>query len=358
MNGQSGGDDTHDPPRSLGLRAGEWVEVRSKQEILSTLDKQARLDGMPFMPEMFRHCGGRFRVSKRAAKSCDTVQTGEGRRVDDAVHLEGLRCDGSAHGDCQALCLFWWREAWLKRVDDRASSDASKTAPDRPTRCREEDVIRHAKIPGFISADVYSCQVTRLLEFTHGMRWWDPRALWRELHYGNVTLSKMLTTAWKMFLNILRRKTGRRPKPNIQGRCTTRTPAGKIDGLRPGDMVVVKSQEAIEATLNAAQRNRGLFFDIEMLPYCGRRMRLLQKVERIIDEKTGVMRRLPNDCWIIEGAVCTGYRSRNRLFCTREIYPFWREIWFERVEDPESESESGGGGPSASRAVTPDPGGA
>ena len=39
------------------LRVGDWVEVRSKDEILQTLDRDGRLDGMPFMPEMFAFCG-------------------------------------------------------------------------------------------------------------------------------------------------------------------------------------------------------------------------------------------------------------------------------------------------------------
>ena len=328
------------PPHELGLRAGEWVEVRSKEEILSTLDKQGRLDGMPFMPEMLRHCGERHRVSKRAEKSCDTVRTGQGRKLFNTVHLEGLRCDGSAHGGCQALCLFWWREAWLKRSPQPGVS-AEDGAP-LPARCSEADLFRHAKIPGFLSADVYSCQVTRLLEFTHGRRWWDPRGYLRELQAGNVTPAKMATTLWKAFLNVVRRRLGKRPEPHINGQCSTKTPAGEIPGLKPGDTVQIKSKAEIEATLNAAQRNRGLFFDIEMLPYCGRRMRLLQKVEQIIDEQNGVMRALPNDCWIIEGAICTGYQSRNRLFCTREIFPFWREVWFERVDEEPEEGRARG----------------
>ena len=36
---------------SLGLVAGEFVEVRSREEILSTLDHNGKLDSMPFMPE-------------------------------------------------------------------------------------------------------------------------------------------------------------------------------------------------------------------------------------------------------------------------------------------------------------------
>src|SRR6267142_1519493 len=61
---------THDSnspaSHSLGLRAGHWVEVRSADEILATLDDRGALDALPFMPEMLQYCGKRFRVFKRA----------------------------------------------------------------------------------------------------------------------------------------------------------------------------------------------------------------------------------------------------------------------------------------------------
>src|SRR5262249_52779677 len=101
-----------------GLRAGEWVEVRSKDEILRTLDNKARLDELPFMPQMFQYCGQRFRVFKRAHKTCDTVNDYKGRHMEAAVHLEGIRCDGLAYGGCEAGCLIFWKEAWLKKVPD------------------------------------------------------------------------------------------------------------------------------------------------------------------------------------------------------------------------------------------------
>src|SRR5205823_5514963 len=55
-------------------RAGDWVEVKSAEEILATLDEQGRLDGLPFMPEMLQYCGKRLQVFKSAHKSCDTIQ--------------------------------------------------------------------------------------------------------------------------------------------------------------------------------------------------------------------------------------------------------------------------------------------
>src|SRR5262245_6257937 len=100
------------------FRAGDLVRVRSREEILATLDSRGALDALPFMPEMLAYCGREFRVGAVAHKTCDVVETpGRGRRLDRTVHLEGLRCDGSAHGGCEADCNLFWKDAWLAPVD-------------------------------------------------------------------------------------------------------------------------------------------------------------------------------------------------------------------------------------------------
>lgn len=331
--------------RQLGLRPGELVEVRSREEVLRTLDSRACLDGLPFMPEMFQYCGRRFHVSKRSEKACDTIVSGQGRRVRDAVFLENLRCDGAAHGGCQALCLLWWREGWLKRVDATATADAKPG--EARAGCTEQDVERATRLPGDANSEVlYSCQATRLLDFTEYLRWWDPLPYLREFAYGNVGLFKGLAVILRAAMNVVRRRIGLLPRPSIRGYCEGQTPAGTPLGLKHGDWVVVRSKEEIEATLNLKKFNRGLSFDVEMLPYCGKRMQLLQKVERIIDETNGKMRVLSNDCWILEGSICSGHLSRNRLFCTRALYPFWRGIWLR----PDTEAGGGASAPSQPRA--------
>ena len=110
--------------KSATLRAGDWVEVKSKDAILATLDSHGRLDGLPFMPEMFRCCGQRLRVSKRAHKTCDPPKRPRRRRrMANAVHLEDVRCDsGQAHGGCQAGCLIFWKEAWLVPLREGSTS--------------------------------------------------------------------------------------------------------------------------------------------------------------------------------------------------------------------------------------------
>ena len=98
------------------LHAGDWVEVRSKEEILKTLDRNGRLENMPFMPEMLAYCGKRLPVFKRVHKSCDTINPTSKRSLVDTVLLGNIRCNGAAHGGCQAQCSVFWKEAWLKPV--------------------------------------------------------------------------------------------------------------------------------------------------------------------------------------------------------------------------------------------------
>ncbi len=62
--------------QARNLRAGDWVEVKSADEILATLDAQGCYEALPFMPEMLQYCGRRFRVqaplTRRATPSRTT----------------------------------------------------------------------------------------------------------------------------------------------------------------------------------------------------------------------------------------------------------------------------------------------
>jgi hypothetical protein len=152
------------------LSVGDWVEIQSKGEILRTLDSNGRLDGMPFMPEMFAFCGQKVQVYKRAHKTCDTVFPVRGRRVDRTVHLE-TRCDGHAHGGCQAGCLIFWKEAWPTPVSRNAPDHASLLAEVRSVEvstfasggCTEADVWDRAQASDPNGgAPTYVCQATQL----------------------------------------------------------------------------------------------------------------------------------------------------------------------------------------------------
>lgn len=338
--------------KTCGLRAGELVRVRSEEEILATLDADGRLDGLPFMPEMRTWCGEQCRVSRRADKTCDTVEYRNQRRMRDTVHLVGLRCDGSAHGGCQAGCLTFWKEAWLVREPADTQPDppgdhapggrltglpTPTLGPPPPTRgCQPAQLAAATRGPG----GVYSCQATRLLEASDPLSWIDPRQYVREVRTGNVGLLEAVRqTVVYLFNNFQNLQHRFLPRwmslkggswyPFVVGRLT-KTPRATLD-LVAGEEVEIKSKSEILATLDRNACNRGMSFDIEMIRFCGRRLRVLRRVEQIIDERTGKMLKLGTDAVILEGAACEG---RYHGMCPRQVYPYWREIWLRRVGPP------------------------
>ena len=345
---------------ALGLKAGELVEVKSKEEILATLDENSCLDGLPFMPEMFRCCGQRFTVYKRAHKTCDTVFPIRSRRMANAVHLE-TRCDGAAHGGCEAGCLIFWKEAWLKRVNSDSTGtvrsalgkDSQLEQSKNNDRCTEDDVRRGTTLPNEDGAEpTYVCQSTRLPYATTDLQWWDIRQYIEDYRSGNVgifTILKGLTyKACYRYKNkgmgiggLIRwlydhipPLWGGTPWPLKRGSIALSQPTPtEILGLQPGELVRVKPYAEILRTVNVKNRNRGMSFDKEMVPYCGGVYRVLKRVNKIISEKTGEMQELKNPCIVLDSVVCQARYSECRLFCPRSIYPYWREIWLERIPE-------------------------
>ena len=108
------------------FRRGDLVQVREREEILATLDKEGCLEGIPFMPEMLKYCGKQLRVGMVAHKTCEIAQqTLKLRRLNATVHLEESRCDGANHGGCEAQCNLYWKDAWLKLPDGQKSKESA-----------------------------------------------------------------------------------------------------------------------------------------------------------------------------------------------------------------------------------------
>ena len=318
------------------LQRGDLVEVRDPAAILATLDERGALEGLPFMPEMAAFCGRRFRVERRAEKVCDTVAYTGSRRPPRTVLLEDLRCDGSAHGGCQAECRLFWKEVWLRRVD--AGSPPPPVFPAADLALLLDRTGRHVRerVAGENGPqDRWSCQNTELPNATRHLKLWDPRSYLREYTTGNVSLGKFLRVMARAVVQEPKRKLGMVPEVHVPGTRTGPATDPPL-GLQAGDLVQVKSREEIAATLGPDGRNRGLWFDREMLPYCGRTLRVRQRIRRFIDERSGRMVELKTDCVTLEGSVCSGELSLRRWFCPREIFPYWRESWLRRVEAGEA----------------------
>lgn len=341
----------------LNLHAGDWVVVKSEAEILATLDERARLDDLPFQPEMLAFCGRRMRVAKVAHKTCDNIHKTGGRRMPHAVHLEGARCDGGGHSGCQADCVFFWKEAWLRRDGAPAKDSAPST-----TRCTRQTVLDRARAVGEETSPdpTWVCQTTALYEATTPLKWWDARQYVQDVTSGNHGawhMTKLLVFSWYRnlaalgfgyrflvgFFNAFQRLRKAPPFPLGTGPIPhgQATPTQVLD-LQPGEWVEVRPQEEILATLTDSGFNRGMRYDLEMSKYCNKRYQVQMRVDRLINEQTGKMMQMKNACIQLSDVYCRAECTPMRLGCPRASNTYWREIWLRRVNNETARSSGHG----------------
>jgi hypothetical protein len=313
---------------SAGFHRGDTVTVRGLDEILATLDPDAKLDGLPFMPEMVPYCGKTFRVFRRAEKTC--VEGVGIRSMKNTVFLEGLRCDGSAHGGCQRGCLFFWNEAWLKSADEggrwileggRRMADGEEGS----VQPNPKSLIPNPQSLPTTKGDRFYCQSTELAGATGEFPPGKLRHYLHDIRVGELSLHRFAYLLWLALTNRVWRLLHGRGFYQITGE-QKKTLRAELN-LQPGELVEIKSPAEVEATLDAQGRNRGLSFEPEMVLHCGRRYRVATPVRTIIAEENGKMVELSNTV-ILEGLVCQGICVKN---CPRANFLYWREIWLKRV---------------------------
>jgi hypothetical protein len=286
------------------------------------------------MPEMLKYAGREFQVHASAHKTCDGK--GATRQMDRTVHLGELRCDGSAHGGCQAACLLYWREEWLTPAAD--TPQQAITASDEA----RAKLTPHTLTTNDSGESVYRCQATDILRASRHLSTYDLRQYIRDVASGNVTLRTVLVglailvsrkyqAVTQRYLPRWLRIRGGRPYPFYQGTGTgTRTPVVEVS---PRQLVEVRTKEEIMPTLSPENRNRGLWFDSELLPFCGTRARVERHVQRIIDESTGKMIKV-SDCVVLDNVVCQGIYHK---FCQRGIPIYWRSAWLRTLDGEDAE---------------------
>lgn len=311
------------------LQAGTIVYVRPVQQILATLNQQGTLDGLPFMTEMLRYCGQRCRVASHVEATC---VLGSGLRrfeLDDVVTLEGVRCDGQAHEDCEVACVIFWKEAWLSRkslpgpgnLDPRfepgtiellsgshsrqlvCQSTALRSATEPVGRCRKYAlIIKHL--------------LTRRIGFRLMVRYAGPALFWR------------LVGPFYRFGKGVKAKLAAKGPAELPDRCSSE---GAPLPLKPGDWVQVRTKQEIQQTLDSNARNAGLSFTLDMFPYCGGTYQVRSPIHTIIRETDGRRVHLHNTVSLNQ-VTCRGLLHCG--VCPREHFLWWRDAWLKRAASP------------------------
>jgi hypothetical protein len=243
---------------------------------------------------------------------------------EDVVLLAGVRCSGADHDGCQKACNIFWREAWLRKVDDA-----------RPARLTQDGHQRlRARLKTVSGANTYFCQSSEILRATVGLsRWERISKCVEDVRSGNCGVFEMIGRIsvwvyWKTRRAIL--------GPYAHGNNQS-TPVQSLS-LEPGECVEVKSLGGIRETLDDKSYNRGLLFTPSMGHLCGQQRRVERRIERIIVDGTGEMRKLRNTVYLENSECecsCVAFGG-----CPRGEFSYWREIWLRRLNGKEAAAAS------------------
>lgn len=308
-------------------RPGDIVEVRSLGEIQSTLDADSTLDGLPFMSEMHEHCGQTFRVHRRVDKIYDMRNKTGMRRLPDVVTLTAVRCNGVHHDGCQAECQILWNDAWLRRLPASIAVD---------TRLPNDVLI--PPVTQKNEQDSYICQMTRLWEASQPMSRFDIRQDLRPLLSGNVRLWVYVIVLLTRLFNTTQRLRGGVKFPYMPS-LSQMNPATKApqESLAEGQSVIVQSRAHIAQTLIKG-KTKGLWYDQDMIRFCGNPAVVYKQVDKIIHEGTGKMVQIKTPCWILRDITATGEFQRLN---PQAEYTYWREAWLQPQETKKPQSVNG-----------------
>ena len=106
-------------------------------------------------------------------------------------------------------------------------------------------------------------------------------------------------------------------------------PEQDVLNLEPGELVEVRPVEEILALLDNNRKYKGLLWMTGMRKFCGNRYRVLKRVEKILLESNGELRKMRNTV-LLDGVMCDGDEFSG---CNRSCFHFWREAWLRRISE-------------------------
>ena len=113
------------PTIETGLQPGDWVRIKSKAEIMETLNEKQLNRGLGFQAEMARFCGRTVRVARRVTQILDEKTGRMLYMKNPCIVLEGIVCEGAYLAACPRAIPAYWREIWLDKVPAPAETSAA-----------------------------------------------------------------------------------------------------------------------------------------------------------------------------------------------------------------------------------------
>lgn len=297
---------------------GDRVRIKPLETIRATLDAQGKLDGLPFMDEMAAFCGREAVVYRVVDKIYDYGRSRLMRPIDDCVLLVWQRCDGSAHGGCQAACYLIWKSQWLESQPGAAPSSPAVPVPAASMAAAGDAPVR------------YSCQYTELSSASRAAGRFEWRGVIGPWVVGNVTAGAFVVAVLTRVFNAVQARRGGLAYPWQPAAGNDKSLTGTP--LRAGDWVRVAPSAEIARSLDKNSKNKGLWFDRDMLKHCGSTHRVRGRIDRIIDVNSGALIAMKTACIVLDGV---HYSGEFQGFGEQHDFLYWREAWLDPVASPE-----------------------
>lgn len=97
------------------FQPGDYVLVRSKGEIIASLNMWGELKGCAMMENMWQYCDTVQRIKKQVTRFVDERDY-HVKKCSGIYILEDLICEGTTYfGPCDRSCFYFWREEWLRK---------------------------------------------------------------------------------------------------------------------------------------------------------------------------------------------------------------------------------------------------
>ena len=201
------------------------------------------------------------------------------------------RCDGTAHGGCEAECRIFWKEAWLEHPD---GDPAPRPEDPQAVAALKTLVSAHVKSTREDGKDIDPARSRRHPRPPRRSVSLDLSQYIREIRAGNITVPHFLRVALRAVAGRLARLLGLPEGLPLPVAGEQRVDGTQL-GLQPGEWVRVRSKEEISKTLDKNVRHRGLAFTEEMTPVVGKVFRVHSRVGRLVHERTGELLGKPQE---------------------------------------------------------------
>jgi hypothetical protein len=99
------------------IMPGDWVRVKSREEIETTLNSLKELKGCAFLDDMWQYCDRTHQVLQRMERFLDERDY-KGKKCSGLLLLKDVLCTGTPiFGRCDRCCHYFWREEWLEKIE-------------------------------------------------------------------------------------------------------------------------------------------------------------------------------------------------------------------------------------------------